>query len=141
MLQIKVNDAVKHSNGWIYDAKTGIYGTDYLNRALVTAIGLGANRVQATQNTAPRRRVDWKTDFGSTPEWGSVTYSLLKAQLPFRQQERAFMTPVTVSLAEAAERIGTDRQTLRAVCNRLGFRDRQSDGQRVIPAGVVQLFA
>ena len=46
MLQIKVNDAVKHSNGWIYDAKTGIYGTDYLNRALVTAIGLGANRVQ-----------------------------------------------------------------------------------------------
>ena len=46
MLQIKVNDAVKHVNGWIYDAKTGIYGTDYLNRALVTAIGLGANRVQ-----------------------------------------------------------------------------------------------
>src|SRR5262249_62425227 len=46
MLQFKINDAVKHSNGWIYDAKTGIYGTDYLNRALVTAIGLGANRVQ-----------------------------------------------------------------------------------------------
>jgi hypothetical protein len=46
MLQAKVNDAVKHVNGWIYDTKTGIYGTDYLNRAIVTAIGLGANRLQ-----------------------------------------------------------------------------------------------
>jgi hypothetical protein len=44
MLQTRVNDAVKHDNGWIYDTKTGVYGTDYLNRALVTAIGLGANR-------------------------------------------------------------------------------------------------
>ncbi|MGY3611183.1 MULTISPECIES: DUF1254 domain-containing protein, partial [unclassified Bradyrhizobium] len=31
LLQTKVNDAVKHVNGWIYDTKTGIYGTDYLN--------------------------------------------------------------------------------------------------------------
>ena len=46
LLQTKVNDAVKHTNGWIYDTKTGIYGTDYFNRALVTAIGLGANRTQ-----------------------------------------------------------------------------------------------
>ncbi|NLS71625.1 DUF1254 domain-containing protein [Bradyrhizobium brasilense] len=44
MLQLKVNDAIKKVNGWIYDTKTGVYGTDYLNRALVTAIGLGANR-------------------------------------------------------------------------------------------------
>ena len=33
-------------NGWIFTTKTGIYGTDYLQRALVTAIGLGANRPQ-----------------------------------------------------------------------------------------------
>ena len=33
-------------NGWQVFTKTGIYGTDYLNRALVTAIGLGANRPQ-----------------------------------------------------------------------------------------------
>jgi hypothetical protein len=46
MLQTKVNNAVKHINGWIYDTKTGIYGNDYLNRALVTAVGLGANRIQ-----------------------------------------------------------------------------------------------
>ncbi len=46
MLQIKVNRAVRHVNGWLFDTATGVYGTDYLNRALVTAIGLGANRVQ-----------------------------------------------------------------------------------------------
>jgi hypothetical protein len=46
MLQFKVNKAVKNVNGWAFDTATGIYGTDYLNRALVTAIGLGANRVQ-----------------------------------------------------------------------------------------------
>ncbi len=46
LLQTKENKAVKHINGWLFDTKTGIYGTDYLNRALVTAIGLGANRTQ-----------------------------------------------------------------------------------------------
>jgi hypothetical protein len=44
MLQFKVNKAVKNENGWVYDSETGIYGTNYLNRAFVTAIGLGANR-------------------------------------------------------------------------------------------------
>ena len=33
-------------NGWTYSAKLGVYGTEYLARALVTAIGLGANRGQ-----------------------------------------------------------------------------------------------
>jgi hypothetical protein len=33
-------------NGWEILTKTGVYGTDYTNRALVTAIGLGANRPQ-----------------------------------------------------------------------------------------------
>jgi len=46
MLQFKINKAVRQLNGWAFDTQTGIYGTDYLNRALVTAIGLGANRVQ-----------------------------------------------------------------------------------------------
>lgn len=34
------------SNGWIFSTKTGIYGSDYVQRALITAIGLGANRPQ-----------------------------------------------------------------------------------------------
>ena len=33
-------------NGWHVSTKTGLYGTDYLNRAMITAIGLGANRPQ-----------------------------------------------------------------------------------------------
>ena len=33
-------------NGWIFTTKTGLYGTNYIQRALVTAIGLGANRPQ-----------------------------------------------------------------------------------------------
>ena len=33
-------------NGWTFSTKTGVYGTDYLQRAFVTAIGLGANRPQ-----------------------------------------------------------------------------------------------
>ena len=46
MLQFKINKEVQHINGWNFTTKTGIYGTDYLMRALVTAIGLGANRPQ-----------------------------------------------------------------------------------------------
>lgn len=36
--------AGREINGWQVMTKTGIYGTDYLQRAFVTAIGLGANR-------------------------------------------------------------------------------------------------
>jgi hypothetical protein len=46
MLQLKIKKDVKEINGWGYITKTGLYGTDYLMRALVTAIGLGANRPQ-----------------------------------------------------------------------------------------------
>jgi hypothetical protein len=37
---------MKLENGWAYTTKAGTYGTSYLQRALVTAIGLGANRPQ-----------------------------------------------------------------------------------------------
>lgn len=39
-------DAGSNVNGWIFTTKTGLYGTDYLQRAFITAIGLGANRPQ-----------------------------------------------------------------------------------------------
>jgi hypothetical protein len=39
-------DAGTDQNGWVFTTKTGLYGTDYLQRALITAIGLGANRPQ-----------------------------------------------------------------------------------------------
>ena len=33
-------------NGWLVLTKTGHYGTDYLTRAVVTLVGLGANLPQ-----------------------------------------------------------------------------------------------
>jgi hypothetical protein len=44
--QIKLNKEIRDVNGWLYTTKTGIYGTDYLMRAFITAFGLGANRPQ-----------------------------------------------------------------------------------------------
>src|SRR5262249_53460246 len=46
MLQMKVNSAMQNVNGWMFTTKTGIYGTDYLMRAVIAAIDLGANRPQ-----------------------------------------------------------------------------------------------
>lgn len=47
MLHFKFSDGdIKDVNGWGYTTSTGIYGTNYLQRALITAIGLGANRPQ-----------------------------------------------------------------------------------------------
>lgn len=37
---------IKDIDGWGFTTKTGIYGTNYIQRALITAIGLGANRPQ-----------------------------------------------------------------------------------------------
>lgn len=34
---------MKLENGWLFTTKTGQYGTNYIQRALITAIGLGAN--------------------------------------------------------------------------------------------------
>lgn len=36
----------KLEHGWLFTTKAGTYGTSYVQRALVTAIGLGANRPQ-----------------------------------------------------------------------------------------------
>jgi hypothetical protein len=40
----QLKDMGKNINGWQFTTDTGLYGTAYLNRALITAIGLGANR-------------------------------------------------------------------------------------------------
>ncbi len=39
-------NAGSFTNGWIFTTMAGVYGTDYLQRATITAIGLGANRPQ-----------------------------------------------------------------------------------------------
>lgn len=70
--------AGKPINGWIFSTKMGIYGTDYLNRALVTAFGLGANRPQdAVYPTS-------EADAEGTPYDGANKYYLHfdKGQMP-----------------------------------------------------------
>ncbi|HWK67032.1 MAG TPA: DUF1254 domain-containing protein [Rhizobiaceae bacterium] len=78
MLQFKINSQVKDINGWAFTTKTGLYGTDYLMRALVTAIGLGANRPQdavypTSEKDAHRRSYDGRKNYvirfakGQTP--------------------------------------------------------------------------
>jgi hypothetical protein len=65
-------------NGWVFTTKTGIYGTDYLERALITAIGLGANRPQdAVYPTS-------EMDASGKPYDGSKKYVMhfAKGQLP-----------------------------------------------------------
>ena len=43
----KSGDAILQ-NGWVLPLKSGLYGTDYIQRAMIAAIGLGANRPQDT---------------------------------------------------------------------------------------------
>lgn len=65
-------------NGWLYSLRTGLYGTDYLQRALITAIGLGANRPQDAVYPTSEAGADGK------PYEGSSKYVMRfdKGQLP-----------------------------------------------------------
>jgi len=44
MKEAIVTGDLKLEHGWVFSPRLGVYGTKYLLRALVTAIGLGANR-------------------------------------------------------------------------------------------------
>jgi hypothetical protein len=78
MLQFKVNKAIKNINGWAFDTETGIYGTGYLNRALVTAIGLGANRIEDACYPTSQKDADGKDYLGSN----KYVMRFPKGQLP-----------------------------------------------------------
>jgi hypothetical protein len=78
MLQFKVNKDVKDINGWAFTTKTGIYGTDYLMRALVTAIGLGANRPQDAVYPTPQKAADDRAYDGTN----KYVMRFAKGQLP-----------------------------------------------------------
>ncbi len=65
----KSGDATSQ-NGWVSTLKTGNYGTDYLQRALVAAIGLGANRPQDTSYAIS------STDAAGQPYSGNFRYVL-----------------------------------------------------------------
>ncbi|MBR0793716.1 DUF1254 domain-containing protein [Bradyrhizobium manausense] len=78
MIQFKVNKAIRNVNGWAFDSQTGVYGTDYLNRALITAIGLGANRIQDACYPTSQKDNDGKDYVGSN----KYVMRFPKGQLP-----------------------------------------------------------
>ena len=78
MLQFKVNKAVRDQNGWAFTTKTGLYGTDYLMRALVTAIGLGANRPQDAVYPTSQKDADGRKYSGAN----KYVMHFAKGQLP-----------------------------------------------------------
>lgn len=72
---------VKNVNGWGFTLLTGLYGTEYLQRALITAIGLGANRPQDAvypTSTAPSGILPFRHYKGSE-KW---VLTFAKGELP-----------------------------------------------------------
>lgn len=68
----------EHIRGWLFTTKTGLYGTDYLGRSLITYFGLGANRPQDA--VYPTSEVDGNGE----PYSGASKYTLTfpKGELP-----------------------------------------------------------
>jgi hypothetical protein len=58
-------EGAQAQNGWTFFTKTGIYGTDYLDRAFITAVGLGANRPQDAVYPISKEDTDGKPYSGS----------------------------------------------------------------------------
>lgn len=68
----------KEVNGWLISTQTGRYGTDYAQRAFITAIGLGANRPQDA--VYPMCKVD--SDGKKLDGANKYTLTFAKGQLP-----------------------------------------------------------
>lgn len=51
-------------DGWFFTTKTGLYGTDYRQRALITAIGLGASRPEDAVYPTSEARVSSRVTAG-----------------------------------------------------------------------------
>jgi hypothetical protein len=71
--QVKImehfKDVGKPVNGWMFTTKTGLYGTQYLDRALITAIGLGANRPQDAVYPTSEKDQDGKDYDGASNKY------------------------------------------------------------------------
>jgi hypothetical protein len=84
LAQVKIMEYFKKAaqpvNGWMYLTKDiGIYGTDYLQRALVTAIGLGANRPQDAIYPTSQEDADAKEYNGDSNKY---VMHIEKGQMP-----------------------------------------------------------
>ena len=83
LAQVKImeyfNQAGKPINGWMFTTKTGVYNTDYLDRALITAIGLGANRPQDAVYPTGEKDADGKEFDGASKKY---VVHIDKGQMP-----------------------------------------------------------
>lgn len=83
MLHFKDSDGdVQNVDGWGFTLKTGLYGTDYLQRALIAAIGLGANRPQDAvypTSTNPAGPLPFLRHYEGSEKW---VLTFAKGQLP-----------------------------------------------------------
>lgn len=70
--------AGENINGWVFTTKTGLYGTDYLQRALLTYFGLGANRPQDA--VYPTSEVDGEGNLYSGASKYTLTFA--KGEMP-----------------------------------------------------------
>ena len=66
-------------NGWIFYTKTGVYGTDYLDRAFLAAAGLGADRPQDVAYLTAEKDANGR-DFDGTSKKYVMHFD--KGQLP-----------------------------------------------------------
>src|SRR5271170_7197799 len=83
LAQVKIMEYFKQAgvpvNGWMFTTKTGLYGTDYLQRALITAIGLGANRPQDAVYPTGEKDADGKEFDGASKKY---VVHIDKGQMP-----------------------------------------------------------
>jgi hypothetical protein len=83
LAQVKImayfKQAGKPINGWMFTTKTGLYGTQYLDRALITAIGLGANRPQDAVYPTGEKDADGKDFDGASKKY---VVHIDKGQMP-----------------------------------------------------------
>jgi hypothetical protein len=81
--QVKIMEYFKQVgkpvNGWMFTTKTGVYGTQYMNRALITAIGLGANRPQDAVYPTGEKDADGKDFDGESKKY---VVHIDKGQMP-----------------------------------------------------------
>ena len=81
--QVKIHreyfNQARSVNGWMSLAQTGLYGTDYLDRAFVATAGLGANRRQDAVFLTAEKDADGKDFDGASKKY---VLHLNKGQMP-----------------------------------------------------------
>jgi hypothetical protein len=113
MLQFKINPIMQDINGWGYTIKTGLYGTDYPMRALVAAIGLGANRPQDKPGAGRRQIMTWGESEMRTPRPSPAVLALTlcaglsacTASKDVQQVEAQEKAPIDCATAEGDVRV------------------------------------